>query len=523
MRYNPFCPPPSQVTTRLLTEDSVIVAVSASLDWFEKSPGAAVPTAEEMSLLLENFKRSKQVEAASKQIESKKSLPTTPYSQRAQNTTKPVTTPPNTTGLITADQPETSPATPTPSPQQESEHSMVQASSHLPSSQAAEESRSWTSALGASAANFIRSPLSVFRSPNRRQVRLEKKTESASTLPAVNSSLGIAPLGEATKPSQSRRASKPLTPRALQEAETELEGRLSPLASRAAQRARVRAEAGAVVKRKTPVASTPTFSNTFSHPECSDSDSDEDGEDLHGITRCGAQPLWIPRGYKSLAAGGECNAGTEFDLPKWVKIRSPEEANRLAGSWNDRVLGPDHRVAEDLRGLPTVRLAIPLVADSWLSQEEMADRFACQQEFEKLGSVWDRTDDAESLAELNRRKTEQAKESVQQRKESAKLEEAWAPSRADRDAEPSNPSPNPLLESSGSRINRSLLKARENAERYKPKVPSRLRVGKNMSPIQEKNEKACTSQDVIDDQDVISSMTGIPDEDIVAEAFPQGQ
>jgi hypothetical protein len=411
---------------------------------------------------------------------------------------------------------------------------MVQAPSpHLPSSQKAEESRSWASALGASAANFIRSPFSIFRSPNRRQVRPEKKTQSGSTPSAVNYFLGISPLGEATRSGSPRRVSNPAAPRALQEAETGLEGRLAlerssreAEASRAIQRARVRVVAGAArdrVKRKTPAAFTPTFSNTFSYPEYSDSDtdSDEGEEDLPGLTRCGAQPLWIPRGYKSLAVGGQCNAGTEFDLPKWLKIRYPEEAVRLAEAWNDRVLGLDHRVAEDLRALPTVRLGVPLVPDSWLSQEEMADRFACQQEFQRLGSMGDCTDDPESLAELNRRKAEQVEESVRQRKNGAKLEETGARSRADRDTGPSNPSPNPLLESSENRINQSLLKARADAEKYKPKVPSGLRVGKNMSLIQVRNVGAYASQSVINDSEVINSVIGVPEEDIVAEEFPQ--
>jgi hypothetical protein len=198
-----------------------------------------------------------------------------------------------------------------------------------------------------------------------------------------------------------------------------------------------------------------------------------------------------------------------------VKIRNPEEAARLAEAWNDRVLGPDHRVAEDLRALPTVRLGVPLVLDSWLSQDEMADRFAFQQEFEKLDSTWARTDDPESLAELNRRKAEQAEESVRQRKRGAKLEEVRAQFRADEDAGPPNTSPNTLLGSSENRINQSLLKARAEAEKYKPRVPSGLRVGKNMSPIQDK------SHGVVDDADVINSMMGIPEEDIVAEEFPR--
>ena len=502
MRFNPSRPPPPRVATRLLTQDSVIAAASASLDWFENNPGGAVPTAEEMSSLLANFNRSKEANAANKQCQSRKSLPTTPslpstpYAQGAQ-TAGPMTS-------TNASPPKTSPPVQAPSP-------------HLPSSQVA-ESQSWASALSASATNFIRSPFSIFRSPNRRHVRPEKNIQS------VNSSLGIAPLGEATRSSQSCRASNPAAPRALEEAKTELEGRLAlerssreAEASRAAQRARARVEAGAVedrLERKTPAASTPTFSNTFSYPEYSDSDSDEDEGDLPGLTKCGAQPLWIPRGYKALAAGGQCDSGTEFDLPKWVKIRNPEEAVRLAEAWNDRVLGPDHRMAEDLRALPTVRLGVPLVLDSWLSQDEMADRFACQQEFEKVDSTLALTDDPESLAELDRRKAEQAEESVRQRKRGAKLEEARAQSRADEDTGPPNTSPNTLLESSENRINQSLLKARAEAEKYKPRVPSGLRVGKNMSPIQD------TSQGVIDDADVISSMMGIPEEDIVAEEFP---
>jgi hypothetical protein len=112
----------------------------------------------------------------------------------------------------------------------------------------------------------------------------------------------------------------------------------------------------------------------------------------------------------------------------------------------------------------------------------MADRLACQQEFEKPASVWSCTDDPNSLAELNRRKVARAEESVQQRKKAAELEEVEALSCDNGCAGPSISSLDPLPELSVSRVNRLLLQAQANAERYKPKVPSGLWVVKNMSP-----------------------------------------
>lgn len=433
------------------------MAISASLDWFENHTDDDVPTALEMSSLLTNFsRRSRGIEPANE--------PEGPIAATDNGLRQPP------------------PATPPPSAQQVAEDSMVQATSpHL-----AKAIRSWTSFLGALAVTFVCSLLSIFLNPNRRQGR----PEDISTL-AMESSLDSATRGEATRSGQPRRASDPAVPEALQEAVLGREGRLvleqstmEAEACREAQRARARVEDDVVEDRvmRIPAPSTPACSNTFSHPEYS-GDSDEEDE-VEGLTRYGAQKLWIPRGYKSLAAGGECKYGAEFDLPDWVKIESSEEAVRLAEAWNDRVLGPNHRDAEDLRALPTVRLEIPWLTDRWLSQEEMADRFACQQEFEKLvASVRGRTDDPDSLAELSKRMVAQAEEAVRQRKKAVELRTAVALSRDDGSAGPTTSSLNHLPESSGGGVNPSLLQAKANAERYNPKVPSGLSVVKNMSPM----------------------------------------
>ena len=466
--YNPFCPPGSQVTTRLLSEEAVIAAVSASIDWFDSNRGGPVPTAEEMSSLLEGFRRAGRVVSP-----------------------PPAAHPPSPERVVRA-----------PSPQEE-------------------ESRAST--LTSRALNFLRSPLPTLRRLRRRP---------------------IARLGETARPDQPRRALDPAASRASQEADSELEGRLAldqssreAEASRAAQRARTREEAGQVevTARRTPADPTPTSSNTFAHPEYSDSDSDTDDGEQTGLTLYGARPLWIPTGYKALAAGGQCDPGSEFDLPGWVGIKRPEDADRLAEAWNERVLGADHQVAEDLRGLPTVRLGVPLLAQDWLTQEAMADRFACQQEFEKLLSPSDLAETPEGMAEI-RRKAGQAEELVRRRKEAAKVEEEEALARArskearlarakvDRSTGSSAPSQNRRpLESPASRPNPPTpLGVRTPSRLRAPRrMRAALRAAVNLSPIPE--EAPQVVEGLNEREQIAFAMAHIAEDDLRPLGFPRGR
>lgn len=71
----------------------------------------------------------------------------------------------------------------------------------------------------------------------------------------------------------------------------------------------------------------------------------------------------------------------------------------------------------------------------------------------------------------------------------------------------------PLQESSNTRLN----KVREQALKYKPKVPSSLQVIQNMSPIHEKR----LSGMCIDDAEVLDAVFAIKEEDIIPEPFRQ--
>ena len=429
-----------------MSEEAVIAAVSASIDWFDKNRGGPVPTAEEMSSLLEGFRRAKRVVS-----------PTV------------------------ANAP---PAVPTPSPGRVPEPPVVRA--HSP-----QEEESGGSALTSKAPNSLPSPFPVVRRLRRRP---------------------IAPSVEATRPHQPRRASVPAASRASPEAGPELEGRLAldrasreAEAGREAQRARTRveAEAAEVSTRRAPAVPTPTSSNTFAHPEYSDGDSDED--DRVGKTLNGARHLWIPRGYKWLAAWGQCDAGTEFDLPDWVGVRSPEVAANLAVAWNSRVLGTGYP-AKELLGLPTIHQGVPQVAHDWLTQEQMADRFASQREFEKLLHRRDRFPVTPEDFEVLRRKAEQADELVRQRKEAAKRREEKVLARArsnearlyrakvDRSTKPSAPSENrPLLESPANRPDPpALLEARapDRLRARRERLAAAFLASANLSPIPEESPQA---------------------------------
>jgi hypothetical protein len=150
-------------------------------------------------------------------------------------------------------------------------------------------------------------------------------------------------------------------------------------------------------------------------------------------------------------------------LLEWVGVRSPEVTAHLAIKWNLHVLGTNYP-ARELLGLPTIHQGVPLVAHDWLTQKQMANRFASHLQFEKLLNPWDRYPVTPKDLAVLRRKAEQADELVRQRKETAKQrgEEALAraqskearldQAKVDRITEPSASSENhPLLESPVSR------------------------------------------------------------------------
>ena len=86
---------------RGLTDIGVIVAISASLDWYEKNPSSPAPTAAEMTSMLEKFARSKQTQA--KQPQAPNPIP----QQTSQN---PVTDDPLKSPKRSADDEASSPS-----------------------------------------------------------------------------------------------------------------------------------------------------------------------------------------------------------------------------------------------------------------------------------------------------------------------------------------------------------------------------------------------------------------------------
>jgi hypothetical protein len=303
-----------------------------------------------------------------------------------------------------------------------------------------------------------------------------------------------------------------------------------------------------VRSRKFKAPPTPTYSNTFCVPEDSDTDSDsseeenldvvksqeatdEKGEDSDG------EPLWIPRGYKALDKDGRCKAGTEFDLPAWLNIDSVEEVDRLARVSNQRNMGlyaesTSSTFSTDRRYLPVISARVPKYSDRWPTKENIAHGLAIQQEYEKLDPRLAAYNCESMPGAVNKWKCNMAEDIVKQRETSAQMGEAKAVALPVEVLSVENTTvieevaatdmavaSIPLQESSEGRVNQSIQKARADAEKYKPKIPSGLRQGKNMSPINDKNVIAYMSLNVIMDTDVINTVMAIPDENIIPEVF----